>query len=215
MTTACSTEPDEGARLASTSNHSCPTDQSLHLASSRNFDRQPGEVSNPSVKKVRDSQTMPGDYLPIVTTNTGERIVGFPAGTTEDGQPIMAPEVAVTGLENYPYKTFQGRQGNCAPRAFEVVTGTYDAYLEKTMNGMAVESVTVGGRTFIPKPNTVKPQIGQVLDYQVGGPQSGYHAAIVTGYDENGDVIVATGSHVQHYQVVPKERIRASYHEVR
>jgi len=204
---------DAGARLASSGTARCTSSQNLNLVASSPTSRKPGEVANPSVNKVPNKQPSPGDYLPVVTTDNGEKIIGFPAGTTTDGQPIMATETAVTGLEGYPYETFQGRQGNCAPRAFEAITGVYNPYLEQSMNG-SVESVEVGDRTFIARPSTEKPQVGQVLDYRPFEERPGFHAGVVTGYDENGDVIVATGWRQQPYQVVPQERIRKSYQEV-
>lgn len=204
---------DRGARLASSGTARCTSSQNLNLVASSSSARKSGEVANPSVNKVPNNRPSPGDYLPVVTTENGEKIIGFPAGTTPDGQPIMADETAVTDLEGYPYKTYQGQQGNCAPRAFEAITGVYNPYLENTMNA-DVDSVTVGDRTFISKPNTVKPEVGQVLSYQVFENRPAYHAAVVAGYDENGNVIVATGWESRPYQVVPQERIRKSYQEV-
>jgi hypothetical protein len=175
--------------------------------------RKSGEVANPDVTKVPNHRPNQGDYLPIVTTTNGEKIIGFPGGTTPDGQPIMADEIAVTDLEGYPYKTYQGAQGNCSPRAFEVLTGIYSGYTEGTLT-KDVESVTVGSHKFITRPNTVKPQVGQAIGYRVYEDREVYHTAIVTGYNENGDVIVATGWRSRPYQVVPQERIRHSYQEV-
>lgn len=213
MTTACSTEPDEGARLAGTSTSRCSTNQNLHLVASQGQQQGTIRVPNPSVTRESDAKPLRNDSLPVVTTDSGERIIAFPGGVTSDGQPIMADEVAVTDLENYPYETYQGNQGNCAPRAFEVVTDVYDPYTESVLNGTESE-VRIGARTFVPRPNTRKPQVGEVLGYKPFEDRSGLHAGVVTGYDENGDVIVATGWRSEPYQVVPTERIRASYEEV-
>jgi len=213
MTTACGKTDDGSARLAGSSTARCNSSQGLNLVVARPSTPKAGEVANPSVYKGESGRPLPGDYLPIVTTDSGEQIIGFPGGTTADGRPIMATETAVTDLDGYPYETFQGRQGNCAPRAFETITGVYNPDLEGTLNG-SEEYVKVGGRTFITRPKTAKPQVGQVLGYKPFEDRSGLHAGIVTGYDENGDVIVATGWKRQPYQTVPQERIRTSYQEV-
>lgn len=210
MTTACGKTDDGSARLAST--NQCRTSQSLDLGTS-GYSNQNYVVPNPSVYKGESGRPLPGDYLPIVTTDSGEQIIGFPGGTTADGRPIMATETAVTGIEGYPYKTFQGRQGNCAPRAFEAITGVYNPYLEDSLNGLE-ELIRVGDRTFINRPNTVKPQVGQVISYRPFENDTSSHAAVVTGYDQNGNVIVATGWERRPYQTVPQERINASRQEV-
>jgi hypothetical protein len=211
LTTACGKADDGGARLASTTQ--CRPSQSLNLDTSGYSNQNYVEVANPSVFRGPSGRPSPGDYLPVVTTESGEQIIGFPGGTTADGQPIMATETAVTGLENYPYKTFQGNQGNCAPRAFEAITGVYDPYLEGTLNG-SEDLIRVGDRTFINRPNTVKPQVGQVIGYQPFEHDPGLHAGVVTGFDQDGNAIVATGWEIQPYQRVPKERINSSRQEV-
>jgi hypothetical protein len=213
MTTACGKTDDGSARLASSSTAHCNSSQGLNLVAARPSTSKAGEVANPSVYKGESGRPLPGDYLPIVTTDSGEQIIGFPGGTTADGRPIMADEVAVTDLEGYPYKTYQGNQGNCAPRAFEAITGVYNPYLEESLNG-SEDLIRVGGRTFINRPNTVKPQVGQVISYRPFENDQSSHAAVVTGYDQNGDVIVATGWERRPYQSVPQEMINASRQEV-
>jgi hypothetical protein len=211
LTTACGKAENNGARLAS--NTQCRASQSFDLATSHHSNQNYVEVPNPSVYKGASGRPLPGDYLPVVTTDSGEKMIGFPGGTTADGRPIMADEVAVTDLEGYPYKTYQGNQGNCAPRAFEAITGVYNPYLEDSLNG-SEDLIRVGDRTFISRPNTVKPQVGQVIGYRPFENDPALHAAVVTGYDQNGNAIVATGWQRQPYQSVPQERINTIRQEV-
>lgn len=213
MTSACGKTDDGSARLAGSSTERCNSSQGLNLVAARTSTPKAGEVANPSVYKGESGRPLPGDYLPIVTTDSGEQIIGFPGGTTADGRPIMATETAVTGLPGYPFKTFQGRQDNCAPRAFEAITGRYNPYLEDSLNG-SEDLIRVGERTFINRPNTVKPQVGQVISYRPFEHDPGLHAGVVTGYDRTGNAIVATGWERQPYQSVPQESINVIRQEV-
>jgi len=214
IATGCGKSPDgNSARLASTRAATCPVNQGFNLVKSKAAGPQPGEVPNPGFTTNPNARPGKHDFLPVVTTDSGEQIIGFPGGTTSDGRPIMATETEVTGIEGYPYKTFQGEQGNCAPRAWEAVTGHYNPYVESSLKGDE-QAVYVGGKTFVPQPQNAKPQVGQVLGYHPFTDRPGSHAAIVTGYDKDGNVIVATGWQSQPYQTVPNSQIIVSYQEV-
>jgi len=214
LATGCGKSNDgNSARLASTRAATCPVNHGLSLVSGKQSGPKQGQVPNPGFTTDPNAPQGRNDYLPVVTTDSGEKIIGFPGGTTSDGKPIMATETEVTGIDGYPYKTFQGEQGNCAPRAFETITGVYNPYIESSLNGDE-KAIYVGGKTFVPQPQTVKPQVGQVLGYHPFNDRPGSHAAIVTGYDQDGNVIVATGWESQPYQTVPSNQIITSYQEV-
>ena len=214
LTTGCGkSTAGNNAKMASADSVTCPVSNNLNLVASKPAKTQAGEVQNPGYSTDPNARPGPNDYLPVVTTNSGEKIVGFPGGTTSDGKPVMKPETAVTGIDGYPYQTFQGDQPNCAPRAFEAITGVYNPYIESSINGNEKE-VYVGGKTFVPQPNTVKPQVGQVVGYHPSMEQPGLHAGVVAGYDKDGNVIVATGWQSQPYQAISSDSINASYKEV-
>jgi len=215
MFSSCgSSKANSQARLASSSSETCDvrySNSNTNLIAEKAKKRGP-TAPNPGFTTDPNAQPDVNDTLPIVTTSDGETIIGFPGGTKENGEPVLSTEVAVTDIEGYPYDTYQGQQGNCAPRAFETVTGVYNPYLESSLDGDET-SINVGGRTFYPRGAGQKPEVGDVIGYKPFANRNGKHAAVVTGFDENGNAIVATGWQSQPYQTVPIDGIIQSWHE--
>jgi hypothetical protein len=202
-------------KLAGSSNDStCPAhleNRRLGRIDTRQGTKPTGDVvPNPGYPQPPNSPPSAGDNFPIVNLPDGRTVVGYPGSLNHDGSAIIAPDVLVQGMNNYPYRTWQGNQGNCVPRAFETQTGIYNPYLNKTMHGDE-NQVFVGNRAFIQKLKGENHKRGEVVIYDYPGGSK--HAGVATGFDEKGRLIVTTSHQSRPHDVLDPGKWNSAWTE--